>query len=52
MTTVRYDPYDVDIDRDPYPTWRRLRDEAPLYRNEEHDFWALSRWDDVKPATR
>jgi len=50
MTTVRYDPYDVDIDRDPYPTWRRLRDEAPLYRNEEHDFWALSRWEDVKPA--
>ena len=50
MATVSYDPYDVDIDRDPYPTWRRLRDEAPLYRNEEHDFWALSRWDDVKPA--
>jgi cytochrome P450 len=50
MTTVRYDPYDVEIDRDPYPTWRRLRDDAPLYRNEEHDFWALSRWDDVKPA--
>ena len=29
---------------------RRLRDEAPLYRNDEHGFWALSRWDDVKPA--
>lgn len=47
---VHYDPYDVDIDDDPYPTWRRLRDEAPLYRNDELDFWALSRWDDVKPA--
>ena len=32
---VHYDPYDVDIDDDPYPTWRRLRDESPLYRNEE-----------------
>ncbi len=47
---VHYDPYDVDIDDDPYPTWRRLRDEAPLYRNEALDFYALSRWDDVKPA--
>ena len=48
--TVHYDPYDVDIDDDPYPTWRRLRDESPLYRNEALDFYALSRWDDVKPA--
>jgi cytochrome P450 len=47
---VHYDPYDVDIDDDPYPTWTRLRDEAPLYRNDEHDFYALSRWDDVRPA--
>ena len=47
---VGYDPYDTDIDLDPYPTWRRLRDEAPLYWNEEHEFWALSRWDDVRDA--
>ena len=47
---VDYDPYDVAIDLDPYPTWRRLRDETPLYRNNDLDFWALSRWDDVKPA--
>jgi cytochrome P450 len=49
-TAVHYDPYDVDIDDDPYPTWARLRDEVPLYRNETLDFYALSRWDDVKPA--
>jgi cytochrome P450 len=48
--TVRYDPYDHAIDDDPYPTWTRLRDEAPLYRNDEHGFYALSRWDDVRPA--
>ena len=48
--TIRYDPYDIDIDNDPYPTWSRLRDEAPLYRNDEHGFWAVSRWDDVRPA--
>jgi cytochrome P450 len=50
MTMVHYDPYDTDIDDDPYPTWTRLRDECPLYRNDELDFFALSRWDDVRPA--
>jgi cytochrome P450 len=45
---VYYDPYDVRIYADPYPTFRRLRDEAPLYRNEEHDFWAVSRFEDVE----
>ena len=49
-SAVRYDPYDLDIDDDPYPTWSRLRDDHPLYWNEEHGFWALSRWDDVRPA--
>ena len=43
-----YDPYDFEIDADPYPVWKRLRDEAPLYYNEKHDFYALSRFDDVK----
>ena len=47
---LNYDPYDAEIDDDPYPVWKRLRDEQPLYRNEEHNFWALSRWDDVEPA--
>ncbi|WP_307874824.1 cytochrome P450 [Frankia nepalensis] len=43
-----YDPYDAVIDADPYPAWRRLRDEAPLYYNEKFDFFALSRFDDVE----
>jgi cytochrome P450 len=43
-----YDPYDFDIDTDPYPLWKRLRDEAPLYYNERYDFWALSRFADVE----
>ena len=42
-----YDPYDFAIDADPHPIWRRMREEAPLYRNEKYDFWALSRFDDV-----
>ena len=45
-----YDPYDFEIDTDPYPTFRRLRDEAPLYYNDKYDFYALSRYDDVKNA--
>ncbi len=45
---VYYDPYDFEIDSDPYPVWRRLRDEAPLYYNEKYDFWALSRYEDVE----
>jgi cytochrome P450 len=47
---VYYDPYDFEIDVDPHPIWKRMRDEAPLYYNEKYDFFALSRWDDVEPA--
>ncbi|MGA2303619.1 MAG: cytochrome P450 [Acidimicrobiales bacterium] len=51
MTTrdsdIYYDPYDFEIDSDPYPVWKRLRDERPLYYNERYDFYALSRFDDV-----
>ena len=49
-SSVYYDPFDVEIDADPYPTFARLRDEAPVYYNERHDFWALSRYDDVEKA--
>lgn len=54
MTAVDlyWDPFDVDIDADPYEIWRRLRDEAPVYWNERFDFYALSRFDDVEGAHR
>jgi cytochrome P450 len=45
---IYYDPYDFEIDTDPYPIWRRLREEQPLYYNERYDFFALSRFDDVE----
>ena len=48
MTDIYYDPYDVGIDADPYPVFRRLRDEAPLYYNDEYDFYAVSRYEDVE----
>ena len=47
-----WDPFDETIDTDPHPTWKRLRDEAPLYRNDRYDFWALSRHADVEAASR
>ena len=49
-TVVYYDPYDVGITADPYPTYARLREEAPLYYNDRYDFWALSRHPDVEKA--
>ena len=49
-TDVYYDPYDVGINADPYPVFRRLREEAPLYRNDRYDFWALTRFHDVLEA--
>ncbi len=42
-----YDPNDYAIHDDPYPTYARLRDEAPAYYNAARDFYALSRFDDV-----
>ena len=45
-----YDPFDVDIDDDPYPIWQRMRAEAPLYFNDKYNFFALSRYDDVAQA--
>ncbi|HJR26349.1 MAG TPA: cytochrome P450 [Acidimicrobiales bacterium] len=45
---VYYDPYDFEIDTDPYPVWKRLRDEQPLYWNDKHEFYAVSRFADVE----
>jgi cytochrome P450 len=47
---VYFDPYDVELNADPYPMFRRLREEVPLYYNEQHDFYALSRFADVDDA--
>ncbi len=56
MTTtdqeIRYDPYDPELQRDPYPMFRRLREESPLYYDGQHDFFALSRFEDVEGALK
>jgi cytochrome P450 len=45
--SVEYNPYDYAMHEDPYPTYARLREEAPVYHNEALGFWALSRHEDV-----
>jgi cytochrome P450 len=49
-TEPYFDPYDLEINADPYPAYERLREEAPAYHNERYDFWALSRHTDVEKA--
>ena len=50
--SLEYDPYSQEVGRDPHALFRRMRDEAPLYYNEELDFYALSRFDDVERGPR
>ena len=47
---IRYDPFDATIIDDPYPTYRLLRDEDPVYRDSQTDTWVLSRHNDVQTA--
>ena len=46
------DPYDYHLHEDPYPYYKRLRDDAPLYRNDTLNFWALTRHADVHKGFR
>jgi len=50
--SVMFDPYSAQYFADPYPVFKRLRDELPLYHNAERNFWALSRYEDVFAAHR
>jgi cytochrome P450 len=47
---IDYNPFDLLMNVDPYPTYQRLRDEAPVYYNAQYNFWALSRFADVEAA--
>ena len=47
---LEFNPYDFETFRDPYPTYRRLRDKCPVYHNESLKFWSLSRFADVLAA--
>ena len=49
---VVFDPYSEDFFCAPFDTYRRMRDEAPVYYSEKYDFWALTRYDDVAAAVK
>jgi cytochrome P450 len=50
MSELYWDPIDPALRDDPYPLWKRLRDEAPAYYNPKYDFWTLSRYHDIEAA--
>lgn len=52
MRQVIYDPFDRETHENPYPVYKVLRDEFPVYYNEQYDFWVLSRYEDVAAADR
>lgn len=52
QSSIPFDPYDYDFHEDPYPTYARLRQDAPVYRSDDGDFWALARHADVEDAFR
>ncbi len=49
---VEFDPYSEDFFCAPFETYRRMRDEAPVYYSDKYDFWALTRYDDVAAAIK
>jgi cytochrome P450 len=52
--TYAYEPFDAAMHLETYPAelYRWMRNECPLYRNDEHDFWALSRFADIQAVAR
>jgi cytochrome P450 len=50
--SLESDPFSLDFFNGAYDTYRRLRDEAPIYYNEKWDFWALTRYADVADASK
>jgi cytochrome P450 len=51
-SAVEFNPFSDTFFNDPYPTYRRMRDEAPVYYNPELDFYALTRYEDVSVGQR
>jgi cytochrome P450 len=49
---VVFDPYSEDYFDSPFETYRRMRNEAPLYYSDKYDFWALTRYEDVSAAIK
>jgi cytochrome P450 len=52
MSDLYWDPFTPELRNDPYPLWKRMRDEAPVWHNDRYDFWALSRFHDIEAANK
>jgi cytochrome P450 len=50
MTDIYWDPFSTELRNDPYPLWKRMRDEAPVWYNDRFDFWTLTRFHDIEAA--
>jgi cytochrome P450 len=46
-SSIYYDPFSAEIDKNVHAVWRLMREEQPVYWNERYEFWALSRFEDV-----
>jgi cytochrome P450 len=47
-----FNPWLEENRRDPVPTYRRLRENTPIYRNRWQGTWVLSRYEDVAAVLR
>ena len=52
QTAFSYDPFSLVVQEDPYPYYRTLRDEFPVYHNADRGFFAISRYSDLQAASR
>jgi cytochrome P450 len=48
----RFAPFDPEYRRDPHPAWRRLREQAPVYRSRAFGSWIVTRYDDALALLR
>jgi len=47
---MEYDPFSQEFQADPFPVYRWMRDQAPVFYSEKWNWWALSRFEDVRAA--
>ena len=50
QTPLEYDPFSPEFQADPFPVYTWMRDEAPVFYSEKWNWWALSRFADVRAA--
>jgi cytochrome P450 len=49
---VKFDPFTEEFFNDPFDMYRRMREETPVYYDDEQDFYALTRHEDVAAALK